>query len=64
MVLLLFIDPSSTLGAAITRYAHILFGKQAFFMILSILLPVALLLIVGKLRWNIERLVGIIIYLF
>ncbi|MFO0764171.1 MAG: DNA translocase FtsK [Candidatus Gracilibacteria bacterium] len=64
VVLLLFIDPSSTLGAAITRYAHILFGKHAFFMMLSILLPVALLLIVGKLRWNIERLVGIIIYLF
>lgn len=31
---------------------------------LSILLPVAFLLIIGRLRWNIERLIGILMYLF
>lgn len=64
VVLLLFIDPSSTIGALITRWSHVLLGEYAFMIMLSILLPVAFLLIIGRLRWNIERLIGILMYLF
>lgn len=63
VVCLIFIDPSSTLGSLLMRSGMFLYGESYLFVQLSILLPLAVFLMSAKLRWNIERLVGIVLYL-